>query len=452
MLFPFLLCILILYVPPSVGAAAPPWPLVAGGVTTLALLNAAAGWIGSSLAIRLCHNPGPRTARMANGVFAFLKGCLVGFVLADVLALGWPALVDELLADRGWFVLARDVVLLLPALVMALTVMGFQYRFERRQRRVSLPLVPYMWLRFRVELGIILVPWLALVVVSAVVALLFEGSELAPLADGLASGAVVIALVVFSPLLLRAVWATSPLPQSPLRERLEAFCRSQGFRCQEILVWHTHRHLANAGVVGPTPFLRYVMLTDALLQNCTEEEVEAVFAHEVGHVRHRHLLFYLLFGAGFICFYVNLVDLLAAAGMVDPLGDLLALNVTAGQTVTMLVFAAVYWGLIFGFISRRMEQEADLFALSSTGEPTAFMTALEKLVAMSPGGADRRSISSWRHFSIARRVGLLEAVVADPSEGVRFRRKIAAMRAVLVLALVMGAARLLIVRPELFGL
>jgi Zn-dependent protease with chaperone function len=309
-----------------------------------------------------------------------------------------------------------------------------------------------MWLRFRVELGIILVPWLALVVVSSVVALLFKGSELAPLADGLASGAVVIALVVLSPLLLRTVWATSPLPPGPLRERLETFCRLRGFRCQDILVWHTHRHLANAGVVGPTPFLRYVMLTDALLQNCTEEEVEAVFAHEVGHVRHRHLLLYLLFGAAFICFYANLMDLLAAAGLVEPLGDLLALNITGGQTVVMVAFAAVYWGLIFGFISRRMEQQADLFALASTGEPTAFLTALEKLAAMSPSGAERRSISSWRHFSIARRVGFLEAVLAEPSEGLRFRRKVAAIQAALAVALALGVARLLIFRPELFGL
>ncbi len=452
MLFPFLLCILILYVPPSVSGPAPPWPIAVGGVCVLMGLNAIAGWLTSSLAIRLGNVAGLSGARAANGIFAFLKGCLIGFVLADVVALGWPAWLDAALADGGWLVLARDFVLLLPALAMVLTTMAFQYRFERRHRRVALRLGPYLWLRFRVELAIILAPWLALVVVSSVVALAFEGSAAAPLADGLATGAVLLALVVFSPALLRAIWATSPLPPGPLRARLEAFCAAHRFRCREILVWHTHRHLANAGVAGPTPLLRYVMLTDALLQNCTDEEVEGVFAHEVGHVRHRHLPLFLLFGAAFICFYANLVDLLAAAGIVDPLGDLLALNMSGGQAAAMLIFAAAYWGLAFGFLSRRMEQQADLFALETASAPTAFLNALEKLASMTPGGAYRRSISSWRHFSIARRVQFLEAVLADPAQAVRFRRRIGVIEAALFGALALGAARLLIARPELFGL
>ena len=45
-------------------------------------------------------------------------------------------------------------------------------------------------------------------------------------------------------------------------------------------------------LTGPLPFLRYVVLTDRLVQEMTPEEVEAVFGHEVGHIKHHHLLFY----------------------------------------------------------------------------------------------------------------------------------------------------------------
>jgi len=452
MLFPFLLCILILYIPAPSGGTAAPWPLIASGVTALALLNAAAGWIGTGLAIRLASEAGPLSARAANRVFSFLKGCMVGFVLADVLALRWPALVDELLAAHWWGVLARDVALLVPVLVMALTVMAFQHRFEYRQGRVSLALGPYLWLRFRVELAIILVPWLALVLLTGATSLAFEGSELAGVAEAIAAGAVVVGVVVLSPVLLRVIWSTSSLPSGPLRQRLDALCRRERFRCQDILVWHTHRHLANAAVVGPVPFLRYVLLTDALLRNCTAEEAEAVFAHEIGHVRRHHLPLYLVFGAAFLCFYVNVLDLVALTGWVQPLPNLLAFDMSAGQATVMLTFAAVYWGLGFGFLSRRMEQQADLFAMTAASEPLAFLTGLGKLAAASPPGSEPRSASSWRHFSIERRVGFLTDVLADPTVAARFQRRMAAMQVALLAAFALAAARLLIFRPGLFTL
>ena len=53
--------------------------------------------------------------------------------------------------------------------------------------------------------------------------------------------------------------------------------------------------MANAMVVGVLPWLRYVVFTDRLLEEFTADEVEAVFGHEVGHVKHRHMLYYLAF-------------------------------------------------------------------------------------------------------------------------------------------------------------
>ena len=97
-------------------------------------------------------------------------------------------------------------------------------------------------------------------------------------------------IALLFPTLLRWTWKTTPLAAGPLRERLEAAARRCRFRAREILVWHTGDMVVNAAVAGFVPGLRYVFLTDALLTRLTPEEIEAVFAHEVGHVRHRHLL------------------------------------------------------------------------------------------------------------------------------------------------------------------
>jgi STE24 endopeptidase len=448
MLLPFLISVVVLYLPLPPAGPAMKLSLAAVGVVALALLNVAAGWAGSGLAIRL-SDAYPRGGPLAAGrIFSLLKGGVVGFVLADVFVLRWPDLVTALVGGGVAGVFLHDMVLLLPAVVMVLTVMAFQHRYEARQGRVSLPARTYVWLRFRMELAVLLVPWMLLVVVTGVVALASRGLPWAGTADSLATGATLGAIVVFSPWLLRTVWTTSRLPAGPLRRRLEEVCSVNRFHVSDILVWHTHRHLANAGVVGPTRWLRYVLLTDSLLEHFTSEEVEAVFAHEMGHVRHRHLPFYIAFGAGFLCFYPNGLDLLSLTGWVEPAGSLLGFDLSAAQAVATLALALLYWVALFGAISRRMELEADLFALRAGSQPTAFLDALGKLGLMS----SPHMLSTWRHYSIRRRLAFLESALAQPEVAARFGRRLTVLKTGVLAVLGACLLRLVVARPELFRL
>src|SRR5947208_8027930 len=76
---------------------------------------------------------------------------------------------------------------------------------------------------------------------------------------------------------------------------MDARARPLRFRGSDLLLWDTHGGVANAMVAGPLPWVRYVFLSDRLLEGLTPDEVEAVFGHEVGHVRHGHLLYYMAF-------------------------------------------------------------------------------------------------------------------------------------------------------------
>src|SRR3954454_23178697 len=114
-------------------------------------------------------------------------------------------------------------------------------------------------------------------------------------------------VLVLSPLFVRLAWPTRPLPPGPLRDRLEHLSRRYGFRCTDILVWDTGNVLVNAGVTGALPWFRYVLLTDALIENLNPLEVAAVFGHEIGHIAHRHL-FYLGF------FFVGSLGVMALLG------------------------------------------------------------------------------------------------------------------------------------------
>jgi len=108
-------------------------------------------------------------------------------------------------------------------------------------------------------------------------------------------------VILFSPLLLRRVLHTEPLPTSPLRERLEVMSKSSGIRYREILLWRTHNNTGNAAVMGILPQVRYVMLSDLLLETMSDDQIAAVFAHELGHVKHRHILWYVVFFIAVLC-------------------------------------------------------------------------------------------------------------------------------------------------------
>src|SRR6202041_825238 len=85
------------------------------------------------------------------------------------------------------------------------------------------------------------------------------------------------------------------LPPGVLRDRLENTARRLNFRYSNILIWHTRHQFANAMVTGFVPWIRYIVLTDRLIDELDPDEIKAVFGHEVGHIKHHHLLFYLAF-------------------------------------------------------------------------------------------------------------------------------------------------------------
>src|SRR2546427_455308 len=71
-------------------------------------------------------------------------------------------------------------------------------------------------------------------------------------ATGLAfSAGCMMVFIALLPLLLQVVFAARPLPPGPLRERMEAICRSSGFRCRELLIFPTGgAKMSNAFIVG----------------------------------------------------------------------------------------------------------------------------------------------------------------------------------------------------------
>ncbi len=371
--------------------------------------------------------------------------------------LGWTRLVRfNWCLDR--VVLVDDLLILAPVLVpLALSWYAF-YDVERAIQGSSAggvvsdtPLCSrgqYLLLHLRHYFGVLLLPILGMLALQDLAGLAMPGVLEGPYA-GIVYLPLLVAVFALFPTLLRRTWQTSPLEPGKLRDRLQDASARFGFHAREILVWHTGGMIVNAAVAGFLPGLRYVFLSDALLRKLNDDEIETVFGHEVGHIKHRHLVLRVLAILAPLClwFLVQTACPEAAARM----GETLAGGVFGWRTSTQLMMLCglgLYVFVVFGAYSRILETQADLFGCgpaclrNDTRPVEAYISALEKLAAAN--GIDR-SERSWQHASIAERVDFLRQTLDDPSCEHRFQNRVRLLNQ-LVIACVLSplAYRLLI--------
>lgn len=353
------------------------------------------------------------------------------FLLADFAAviylLNWSYFVN-VTCRLDSVILVGELLTFAPFVLMLLLAWVPLYRVEVMLRHGAWSLRDYVEFNLRQYVLFILAPFLVLVVLVDVWDMYVSHAAQIWLLDSGAVypiyGVLAVGFYVASPLLLRYVWLTETLPDGPLRRKLDELCRRARVGYSRILVWNTlGGQIVNACVSGSVRYLRYILLTDSLLLHLTTDEVTAVFGHEVGHVRRRHMLFYFMYVLAF------LIVLMAPATerRISFLG-----TGTGGQVGEIVLGAALlvlYWGVLFGYISRRFEREADVEATQLTGNRFDFINALEKISAL--GNRPRRA-RSWRHFSIANRVQFLLDMAEDPLVPAAHERQVRVLKGLCV--------------------
>jgi len=373
--------------------------------------------------------PGASSSRSLRAVARRYRSLPMLLFAAQVWVIGWPEVVN-VLGIKGW-VLVDKLLLILPFAISLFLSWIPAHRFESLLSGSAPPLAKFLAFHCRMT-ALPCLPIFAFFTVIDTVELIEPlrlQFEYQPYLAWLLVIAFVVVMFVFFPVALRYAWGAEPLPAGPLRTRLERFANDTGFRFRDILLWRTGGRIVNAAILGLLGRFRYVVLSDGLLAALKEEEVMPVFAHEVGHAKHHHVLLYLLFSLSYVCLlYVIDGTFLGTHSLALESHPVLVL-------VGVLLLFAVYWGLVFGFLSRRFELEADVFAAEALGDTTLLVSTLERLSRIS-GRA--RTLWSWRHFSIANRVEFLNRFRTDPAERRRFRVKLRALVATTIVVLGAG--------------
>ncbi|PIE58851.1 MAG: peptidase M48 Ste24p [Desulfobulbus propionicus] len=279
----------------------------------------------------------------------------------------------------------------------------------------------------------IVLPWLIL-------SLLFDSLTLLPMASLHASllsswGDLVLfiaflcTLILVFPPLVKRLWGCSPLPPGPLRTQMEACVRKQNLSF-DILYWPLFEgRVLTACIMGIIAPFRYLLITPALLETLTPRELESVLAHEIGHVRKKHMLLYIALFCGFSILINALLDPLRFSLLGSDFFYSLVrwLQVTPDALLWpviwggMLILLIVYFRFVFGYFIRNFERQADAFVFHVQQTAAPLVASFEKIAALS---GSIREEKNWHHFGIGERIAFLLLCEEDRSMIVRHDRKV----------------------------
>ena len=223
-----------------------------------------------------------------------------------------------------------------------------------------------------------------------------------------------IAVAVVGPAMIQKIWRCKPLESGEHRKRIESLCRKAGLAYADILYWPIFGgKMITAGVMGLIKKFRYILVTPSLLQLLEPEEIDAVIAHEIGHVKRKHLVFYLLFLVGYMLLsYVTFDMILFGIIYAEPVYWFINKTGIEQTTVFSALFSLViiivfliYFRFIFGFYMRNFERQADIYVFTLFDSAKPLISTLEKIVTTSGQSADR---PNWHHFSIQERIDYLQ--------------------------------------------
>jgi STE24 endopeptidase len=193
----------------------------------------------------------------------------------------------------------------------------------------------------------------------------------------------------------------TPLEDGTLKKKIQDYCEKVSFPLANIFVIDGSKRSSKANAffsgIGKQ---KKVVFYDTLIANHSEEELLAIFAHEVGHYKRKHIYSNLMIGiaqAGLLLFVLSKVvysnELSQALGGTERSFHL---NVIAFTLLFTPISTII--GVVFNAISRKNEFEADDYARDTT-DKNALADALKKLSEKNLSNLNPHPLYVFVHYS-----------------------------------------------------
>ncbi len=352
---------------------------------------------------------------------------VLGFaMLVVLLATGWTRSLRDIAYLGAWQIYSLAVFVYIVMLVVIGKALGFgldlygfylEHRFQLSNQKLG------SWLWDQVK-GFLV----SLVFAGIVVEIIYFVLRMWPRYWWLmAWGAFIVlfvALAQIAPVVLFPIfYKFQPLQKEELKQRLVHLSERAGTRVRGVYEWKLSEKSkkANAALTGLGK-TRRIILADTLLSNFSDDEIEAVLAHELGHHVRRHILKGILLevAVSFVGFWAGNEVLRYAVfqrHMFESLADFANLPLLAlVSTVLSLLLVPV-----LNAYSRQKEREADQYCFQSISSVEPFITSMNKLAEQNL--AERSpsrlvEVLFHSHPAIAKRIEAARAYAHDDGEAV----------------------------------
>jgi len=211
----------------------------------------------------------------------------------------------------------------------------------------------------------------------------------------------------FSDKIALAMYRAQPVTREQLPrayEVVERLAAKEGLPMPKIYVLPTES--PNAFATGRNPQHASVAVTHGILELLTDEELEGVLAHELGHVKNRDIL-----TSSITATLAGAITMIARMGywasLFGGFGGRESRDREGGGlgALLMIIVAPIAATLIQLAVSRSREYEADSTGAHTTGNPYALASALQKLENYSKRLPLQASPSTAHLFIVAPLLG-----------------------------------------------
>jgi len=339
-------------------------------------------------------------------------------LLIVLIATGWTGALRDIALNRTasqnytFAVFFYVLMLVLISKILGIPLEYYGFRLEHRYHLSNQRLRSWIWDEIKSFL-------VGLVMATVIVELLYLLMRQVPQHWWLVAWGVFLGLFVLlaqlAPVVLFPIfYKFEPLDNEELKRRLIILSERAGTRVRGVYKWHLSEKSkkANAALTG-LGATRRIILADTLLDNYSDDEIEAVLAHELGHHAHRHILKSIFVQAGITLFGFWLANevlhyAIERFNMFETLSDFanLPLLILVSTVLSFLLMPAL------NAYSRFNERQADRYCFESVASVEPFISSMNKLAEQNLAEKTPSRWVKWlfhSHPAIAKRVAAAEA-------------------------------------------
>ena len=317
-----------------------------------------------------------------------LSDTVVGFALLVVLLVtGWTGRLRDWSygGARQHYFLAVFLYVLMFSIIAKIISLPFDsigFRLEHQYHLSNQKLRSWIWDECK--------GWLvSLVLGTIMVEIVYAIIRIAPERWWIIAWAVFVGLFLLmaqlAPVLLMPIfYKFEPLNNDGLRERLTKLGERAGTRVRGVYEWKLSEktNKANAALTG-IGSTRRIILSDTLLQHYSDDEIEAILAHELGHHVHKHILKSILMQVGVTLLGFWLINIVLRFVIARDWFPALDPRLYDFANLPLIVLVATVLGFVLmpalNAISRKHEREADRYAWENTPAIEPFISSMQKL-------------------------------------------------------------------------